>query len=106
MQIKVAKKPIDPAIVSGITGFFIIFLLVFVVSSALMCLYTPDLITACTSVAATLCNVGPGLAAVGPMLNYSEIPAPGLAILTICMLLGRLELYTVLVILLPSFWKK
>ena len=106
MQIKVAKKPIDPAIVSGITGFFIIFLLVFVVSSALMCLYTPDLITACTSVAATLCNVGPGLAAVGPMLNFSEIPAPGLAILTICMLLGRLELYTVLVILLPSFWKK
>ena len=62
--------------------------------------------TAITSVAATLNNVGPGLGAVGPFDNYAGIPTTGKAILTLCMLLGRLELYTVLVLFLPSFWRK
>jgi trk system potassium uptake protein len=57
-------------------------------------------------VAATLGNVGPGLNAVGATRNYAAIPDIGLIILTLCMLLGRLELYTVLILFLPSFWKK
>ncbi len=106
VQVKVGKKPVEGGIVFGIMGFFTIFLLIFVVASALMCLFTPDLLTAISSVAATLGNVGPGLAGVGPMMNYADIPAGGQAVLILCMLLGRLELYTVLVLFLPSFWKK
>jgi len=106
VQVKVGKKPVEAGIVSGIAGFFVIYLLTFVAASALMCLFMPDLISAFTSVAATLGNIGPGLASVGPMLNYSQIPDAGLIVLTLCMLLGRLELYTALVILLPHFWKK
>ena len=55
---------------------------------------------------ATLSNIGPGLGTVGPSSNYSLIPSAGKAILIFSMLLGRLELYTVLVVLSPMFWKR
>jgi len=64
-----------------------------------------DLITALTSVAATLGNVGPGLNKVGPTANYSFVPGFGKYFLSFLMMLGRLELYTVLVLFLPSTWK-
>ena len=106
IPVKVGKKPLEAVIVSHIAAFFVTYVLIFVVASALMTLFTPDLETAITSVATTLNNVGPGLGAVGPMDNFACIPTAGKAILTLCMLLGRLELYTVLVLLLPSFWRK
>ena len=62
--------------------------------------------TAASSVIATLGNIGPGLGDVGATKTYAFIPAPGKMVLTFCMLLGRLELYTVLVVFLPSFWRK
>jgi trk system potassium uptake protein TrkH len=71
-----------------------------------MTFFTPDLVTAATSVVATLGNIGPGLNAVGATQNYAGISATGQMILSACMLLGRLELYTVLILFLPSFWKR
>jgi len=106
MQIKLGKNPVEQEVVSHISAFFAIFVLLFVAASFLMTFFTPDLETATTSVIATLGNIGPGLAAVGATQNYTEIPAAGQALLTLCMLLGRLELYTVLILFLPSFWKK
>ena len=106
IPVKIGRKPLDPAIVSHITAFFVTYVLIFVVASAVMTFFTPDMETAITSVAATLNNVGPGLGAVGPMDNYAGIPTAGKVILTLCMLLGRLELYTVLVLFLPSFWRR
>ena len=64
-----------------------------------------DLISAVSAVAATLGNIGPGLGLVGPALNYALIPAPGKVLLTGLMLLGRLELFTVLVIMSRTFWR-
>ena len=106
MQLKLGGKPVEQEIISHISAFFIIFLLVFGLASFLMTFFTPDLETAVTSVIATLGNIGPGLSAVGATQNFAAIPIPGQIILTLCMLLGRLELYTVLVLFLPSFWKK
>ena len=63
-----------------------------------MTFFTPNLETAATSVIATLGNIGPGLNAVGATQNYAAIPIPGQAFLTFLMLLGRLELYTVLIL--------
>ena len=103
---KLDKKPVESSIVAQISTFFAIFVLIFAVGSFIMSFFTPDLETAVSSVVATLGGVGPGLSHVGPMENYSEIPLIGQAFLTFLMLLGRLELYTVLVLLLPSFWKK
>lgn len=106
VQVKLGRKALDVDTIFNISAFFIIFILIFVVGTLLMAFFTPDLDTAASSVAATLGNIGPGLGAVGPTQNFAFIPAPGKLLLILFMLLGRLELYTVLAILLPSFWKR
>jgi trk system potassium uptake protein TrkH len=106
MQLKLGGKPVEQEVVSNISAFFIIFLIVFGIASLAMTFFTDDLETATTSVIATLGNIGPGLSAVGATQNFAAIPVAGQIILTLCMLLGRLELYTVLILFLPSFWKK
>ena len=65
-----------------------------------------DLLTAASCTIATMANIGPGLGDVGPIDNYAHIATAGKFILTFCMLLGRLEIYTVLILFSPSFWKK
>ncbi|MDE0089051.1 MAG: TrkH family potassium uptake protein, partial [Candidatus Poribacteria bacterium] len=55
---------------------------------------------------ATMGNIGPGLGDVGPIDNYAHIHTAGKIVLTFCMLLGRLELYTVLILFSPNYWKK
>lgn len=106
IQVKLGGKPVEQEIISHISAFFAIFVLIFTLGSFVMTFFTPDLETAATSVIATLGNIGPGLNAVGATQNYAAIPPLGQGILTCFMLLGRLELYTVLILFLPSFWKK
>ncbi|MEN7972805.1 MAG: TrkH family potassium uptake protein [Verrucomicrobiota bacterium] len=106
IQMKLGGKPVEQEIVSHISAFFAIFVLIFAVGSFVMTFFTPNLETAATSVIATLGNIGPGLNAVGATQNYAAIPVAGQGILIAFMLLGRLELYTVLILFLPSFWKK
>jgi trk system potassium uptake protein len=106
VHVKLGRKPVEAETVSNIAVFLIIFVSIFTGATVLMSLWTPDLVTAATSVAATLGNIGPGLAAVGPAETFAFIPAPGKLLLTVCMLLGRLELFTVLVLFMPSFWRR
>ncbi len=106
IQLKLGGKPVGQEIVSHISAFFAIFMLIFAIGSFIMTFFTPDLETAATSVIATLGNIGPGLNAIGATQNYSAISPLGQGILTVFMLLGRLELYTVLILFLPSFWKR
>ena len=105
-QIKVGRQLVEHEVVSTITAFFFIFTATFVLASGLMAWITRDLAVAVSSVAASMGNVGPGFGSVGPLLNYAAIPASGKMVLLTCMLLGRLELYTLLVMLMPSFWRK
>jgi len=105
-HVKVGRQLVDTEIVSMISAFLIIFILIFVIASGLMMFFVPDLKTSVSAVASALGNVGPGLGDVGPMGNYAFIPATGKIILSHCMLLGRLELYTMLVILFPAFWRR
>jgi len=65
-----------------------------------------DLISGGAAVVACLANIGPGLGTVGPTDNYAHVPVLGKGILIFCMLVGRLELFTVLVLFFPSFWRK
>jgi trk system potassium uptake protein TrkH len=65
-----------------------------------------DVLTAITAVAACMFNIGPGLGSVGPADNYGHLPAAVKWILSACMIAGRLEFYTLLVIFTPAFWKK
>jgi trk system potassium uptake protein TrkH len=65
-----------------------------------------DIVTSTTTVISAMCNVGPALGSAGPAENYAGIPVAGKWILILCMLIGRLEVYTVLVLFVPHFWKK
>ncbi|MCD6353056.1 MAG: TrkH family potassium uptake protein [Proteobacteria bacterium] len=106
LAVKVGGQTISPAIMNGILGMFILFIGIFVFASIAMSLLGLDIITSISSVAAALGNIGPGLATVGPTANYAHIPATGKLILIFCMLAGRLEIYTVAILLIPEFWRK
>lgn len=104
--LKIAGQPLHEDMISNILGFFLLFVSLFVICSIVMTFFIPDLTTAVTAVAATIGNIGPGLAGVGSTQTYAWIPVPGKWVLILCMLLGRLEIYTVLVVLRPSFWRR
>ena len=105
-SIKLGGTPVPVDILNSIWGFFLLLLLFFVGGTLIMAGLGLDLISASTSVAASIGNIGPGLGAVGPTQNYGAIPLLGKWTLIFCMLLGRLELYTVIVLLMPEYWRK
>jgi trk system potassium uptake protein TrkH len=104
--VKLGGKPVPPDILSSIWGFFILYIGLFILASLIMASLGLDMKSALASVAASIGNIGPGLGIVGPAKNYLLIPVFGKWILIFCMLLGRLEIYTVIVLLAPEFWRK
>jgi trk system potassium uptake protein TrkH len=106
VQVKMGKKTVSQDIISKITSYFVIYMLVWALATLIMSAFLPDLESAFSAVISALSNMGPGFGAVGAIQNYAEIPNAGKIILTFLMLLCRLELYTVLVLFLPSFWKR
>jgi trk system potassium uptake protein TrkH len=83
-----------------------LYLGLFVLSSVVLAGMGVDLVTAVAAVAATIGNIGPGLGLVGPTDNFAQIPYMGKWLLIWCMLLGRLEIYTVIILLVPEFWRR
>ena len=105
IPLKVGGSVLSESIISGIIGMTIVYFVIIIVGFLVMSIVGLDHVTALSSILATLGNVGPGLSLVGPMENYLFIPAIGKVVLIICMLVGRLELFTVLMLFAPSFWK-
>ncbi|MFH1653285.1 MAG: potassium transporter TrkG [Pseudomonadota bacterium] len=97
---------IQKDVLESIGGFFVLYMALFVVGSVIIALLGSDIVTSTSSVAATLGNIGPGLAKVGPADNYYHFSVPAKLVLSFCMVVGRLEIYTVLALLVPEFWKK
>jgi trk system potassium uptake protein TrkH len=106
IPVRVGKQALSREVVANIVGYFILYMLVFAAGVLVMTGLNLDMRTAFGAVAATLSNIGPGLGAVGPTDNYADIPTTGKWVLSALMLMGRLELYTVLILLSPSYWKK
>jgi len=92
-------------IVFNILAFMMLYVIIFCTGSVIMTLLGVDFMSAIGSVAATLGNVGPGIGSVGPASTYSNIPDAGKWILSFLMFIGRLELFTFLMILTPFFWR-
>jgi trk system potassium uptake protein TrkH len=89
--------------------FFFLFVALFVIFSLILSLYPDEKMTietAASASIATLGNIGPGLDMVGATTTYAWMHPSAKLLLTLSMLLGRLEVYTVLVVFLPAFWKK
>jgi trk system potassium uptake protein TrkH len=88
-----------------ILGLTILWMLIFIIAFLIMSASGLDMVSAFSSVAATINIVGPGLGSVGPMLDYSLIPPLGKVVLIFCMLVGRLELWAVMCLFTPIFWR-
>lgn len=104
--LKIDGKRIDPAVVQGVQGYLLVYFAVTVVSVLLVSLDNFDFVTTITAVEATLNNIGPGLNLVGPTGNYSMFSPLSKIVLTLDMLFGRLELFPMLILLMPSTWRK
>lgn len=106
VPIRFNNKTVPEDIIHSIVSFMIIYFLIFFASSTLLALMGMDFVTSLSASIATLGNVGPGLGLVGPMANFDAIPDPGKLILIANMWIGRLEVFTVIVLLTPAFWKR
>lgn len=105
-SIKLAGKAVSEDVMRSIIGFVIIYIGLFAVCSVALAGMGVDFVTAFTAVGSCIGNIGPGFGLVGPAENFSMIPAAGKWLLIWCMLLGRLEIYTVIIFLVPEFWRK
>ena len=104
--LKYDKNPIDNKFISSIISFIYMYLVIFFVLTALLSLTGLDFITSISGAATSISNVGPGLGSIiGPNVDFSALPDVSKWILTIGMILGRLELFAILVLFLPSFWR-
>ena len=103
--VKLRNKPLTESTVSNIVSFILFYILLFALGVLCMAAIGLDLDTSIGSVAATLGNVGPGLGTVGAVDNYSAVPILGKWVLSFMMMAGRLEIFTVLVLLIPRFWR-
>ncbi len=106
MVTHVGGKVVAEGVILNILAFMLLFVFSFVLGSLLLAMLGIDIVTAAGAAAAAIGNIGPGLARVGPSGNYEAFPAAGKTILCALMLLGRLEIYTVLVLFHPEFWRR
>ena len=101
------KKPIPDTVTESVMGFFFLYILVFIIISCLLGSLGLDFMTSLSGAASAIGNVGPGLGEmIGPNGTYAEIPNLGKLILCLGMILGRLEIFAILVMFTASFWKK
>jgi trk system potassium uptake protein TrkH len=104
LPIKLNKRPVSDGVINAVWGFFALYVISFVSLGLLMMMTGSDIVTAFSATAACLNNLGPGLGDVAS--NYQTVSDPGKWILSFTMLLGRLELFSLLVVLTPAFWKR
>ncbi len=106
IPVKLDNRPIPQQIIGNVLAFVFIYVLVMIVSVAVISSMGYDMATSFGAAAATLGNIGPGTGLVGPVDSYAHFPDAGKWFLSLLMLLGRLELFTVLVLFSPAFWRK
>ena len=103
VPVKIGGKILQPEIAESVWGFFSVYMLAYVFLTTLMLLYGSDFITSFSAVGASINNLGPGLGDVS--LNYNSLNDISKITLSFSMILGRLEIYTLLVLMTPFFWK-
>lgn len=106
IPVRLNNNAISQEITFNVLAFIIIYFLIFALGSIIMAWVGLDFESALGSVATCLGNVGPAIGTVGPVNNFAHVPAAGKWALSFFMLLGRLELFTVLILLTPYYWKK
>ncbi len=106
-KIKYENNIVDDKFLASIMSFIFLYVVIFFIITALLSTSGLDFITSLSAAATSISNVGPGLGdIIGPNGNFSQLPNISKWILTLAMILGRLELFAVLVLFIPSFWRK
>ena len=106
INLKYNNDIVQDKLIASIISFIYLYIIIFFVISALLTLTGLNFITAVSGAASSISNVGPGLGnEIGPNSNYSSLPSASKWILSVGMILGRLEIFAILVIFLPSFWR-
>lgn len=106
ISVKADGQRVSNEALTAILLYFVVYMLFAGVSILIVSLDNMDFATIVTSVIATLNNIGPGLGAIGPTGNFADFSVLSKIMLSVCMLVGRLELYPILVLFLPYMWKK
>jgi trk system potassium uptake protein TrkH len=102
LPIKYGKQTVTPRLMAAVWGFFLLFIASFAVMTMLLTATGLDMVTSYSAVVACISNMGPALGEAG--LNFASLNDTAKVVLSFAMLLGRLEIYTVLVLLMPGFW--
>ncbi len=105
LPVRFGGKTVPQNVTNNIAAFVLIYMIVFFLGCIVMSAMGLDFMTAVGTVTATLGNIGPGIGNVGPVDNFSSIPGLGKWFLSFLMLMGRLELFTILILFLPQFWR-
>lgn len=106
INVKYDGKSVHPTVMTGVMAFFILFMIVFSIGSIIMAIFTDDIATACSAVISCMSNIGPGFGSIGPMDNFSHLSDAAKLFCAALMLIGRLEVFTVLVLFSKAFWKR
>jgi trk system potassium uptake protein TrkH len=106
VPVKFGDQVIENNVIFSVLAFMLMYGGTVIVMTFLLLISGQDVITAITAVLACINNMGPGLGKVGPSSNYAVLSDFQTWVCTLTMLLGRLELFTLLVLLTPAFWKK
>ncbi len=105
-HIKIGGKTVPEDVMRSVLGFLALYIGIFALGSVLLAGLGVDFVTSFSAVAACIGNIGPGFGLVGPADNFAQMPYLGKWLLIWCMLLGRLEVFTVIIFLVPEFWRK
>ncbi|MBW2273614.1 MAG: TrkH family potassium uptake protein [Deltaproteobacteria bacterium] len=103
--VRYAGKAVQPEVLAGVWTFFAVYFLLVALAAMMVAAYGYDLLTAISAGVTAVGNVGPGLSAIGPFDDFAHFPAPVKLFLAGCMIAGRLELFTLLILLTPGFWR-
>jgi trk system potassium uptake protein TrkH len=106
MVTRVGGHVVPEGVILNILAFMLLFVASFIVGAMLLTVLGVDIVTAAGAAAAAIGNIGPGLGEVGPTGNYAWMPGMGKVVLSVLMVMGRLEIYTVLVLFHPEFWRR
>ncbi len=106
IPVRFNRQAVHPEIVTNVLAFVSFYILTVVGSMIILSIFGYDLETSLGAVVTTLGNIGPGIGAVGPSYNFNHFPDTAKWFLSFLMLIGRLELFTVLILLTPAFWRK
>ncbi|HDH96681.1 MAG TPA: TrkH family potassium uptake protein, partial [Proteobacteria bacterium] len=104
--VRLGDRVVDPAILHSVANLFILWILIFVVATLVLAATGLDFVSALAASIANLGNIGPGFGSVGPTDNYAHLHWIAKIVCIVCMLAGRLEIYAILLLFVPAFWRR